>query len=182
MEGVLMLARSTLLIVPILIALLAIAGVSPAGDTPLAEDPGVRVALAIVEGQQDIHKPLHVIIENISGKPQEHFSEWNSWGYGNLSVKWTDAAGKMGVVKKVPGAWHRNGPATTVLQPGESLVRELSFDPKLWVGWPALTNGSKLSVKVTYRSTGEPKIDGSGAGWVGEVTSKEAWFPLLVQP
>jgi hypothetical protein len=166
----------------VLIVCLGVSRTSSAVDLPPAQTSDVRVALAVVEGQQDIHKPLHVIIENISGKPQQHFSEWNSWGYGNLSVQWTDTAGKTGVVKKVPGAWDRNGPATTVLQPGDSLVREISFDPKLWEGWPALTNGSKLSVKVTYRSTGEPQINGSGEGWVGEVTSKEGSFPLLVQP
>jgi hypothetical protein len=143
--------------------------------------PDVKVSLAVVEGHQS-STPQRVIIENISDKPQSHFDEWNSWGYGNLTLQWTDAEGRTGTIAKVPGAWDQNGPSTTVLQPGEALVREITDDPKLWQGWPGGNGSITLTVKVTYQSTGEPKIAGSAAGWTGTVTSKEKtisiWRPV----
>jgi hypothetical protein len=135
----------------------------------IAKKTGVKVALAVIEGYQTTKSPLHVIIENISDKPQRHFEEWNSWGYGNLKLEWTDGNGKTGTVAKVPGSWDKNGPSTVVLEPGEALVREISFDSKLWHGWPAIAYGTKLRLKVTYRSAGRPNSD----GWTGEVDTQE---------
>ncbi|MFI5380151.1 MAG: hypothetical protein ACHRHE_12705 [Tepidisphaerales bacterium] len=152
------------------------------GDVRRAEIPEVKVSLAVVErGRQSTGSPLHMIIENVSKQPQSHFDEWNSWGYGNVTLDWTDAQGHTGTVTKVPGAWTRNGPTTTILQPGEALVREVSFDPKLWQGWPAITNFTTLTLKAGYRSTGEPQVSNSAAGWTGTVNSKErtviVWQP-----
>jgi hypothetical protein len=134
-----------------------------------AKKPNVKVLLAVVEGYNTTKSPLRVIIENISDKPQRHFEEWNSWGYGNLTLEWTDANGKTGTVAKVPGSWDKNGPSTVVLKPGEALVREISFDSKLWHGWPAIASGTQLRLKVTYRSGGRPDSD----GWTGEVHTQE---------
>ena len=135
----------------------------------IAKKTDVKVSLAVVEGYKTTNSPLHVIIENISDKPQRHFEEWNSWGYGNLTLEWTDANGKTGNVAKVPGSWDKNGPSTVVLKPGEALVREISFDSKLWHGWAAIASGTKLRLKVTYRSAGRPDSD----GWTGEVDAQE---------
>ena len=138
-------------------------------EVGVANKPDVEVSLAVVEGYETTKSPLHVIIENISDKPQSHFEEWNSWGYGNLTLEWSDANGKTGNVAKVPGRWDRNGPTTAVLEPGEALVREISFDSKLWQGWPAIAYGTKLRLKVTYHSAGRPDAD----GWTGEVAAQE---------
>jgi hypothetical protein len=135
----------------------------------IAKKTDVKVALAVVEGYQTTKSALHIIIENISDKPQRHFEEWNSWGYGNLTLEWTDANGKTGNVAKVPGSWDRNGPSTVILEPGEALVREITFDSKLWHVWPAIAYGTKLRLKVTYRSAGRPDAD----GWTGEVHTQE---------
>jgi hypothetical protein len=135
----------------------------------IAKKPDVKVSLAEVEGYDTTKSPLHVIIENISEKPQSHFEEWNSLGYGNLTLEWRDANGKTGNVAKVPGRWDRNGPTTVVLEPGEALVREISFDSKLWQGWPAIAYGTKLRLKVIYHSAGRPDSD----GWTGEVAAQE---------
>jgi len=134
----------------------------------IAKRADVRVLLAVPEGYETAKFPLHVIIENLTDQPQNHFEEWNSWGYGNLTVEWT-ADGKTGTVKKVPGSWDRNGPSTVILQPGEALVREISFDSKLWEGWPDLPYGSKLTLKVVYQCAPDAKAP----AWSGKVTSKE---------
>jgi hypothetical protein len=140
----------------------------------LVEKPDVKISLAVPErGRQIATSPLHVIIQNISDKPQSHFDEWNSWGYGNLSLHWTDSDGKTGTVTKVARGWDRNGPTVTTLQPGEALVREISFDPELWHGWPEATGEFTLTVIVTYRATGDPVVPNAAAGWTGTVSSNK---------
>jgi hypothetical protein len=134
-----------------------------------AKKPNVKVSLAVIEGYDTTKSPLRVIIENISDKPQGHFEEWNSWGYGNLTLEWTDASGKTGNVAKVPGSWDKNVPSTVILEPGEAIVREISFDSKLWHGWPTIAYGTKLRLKVTYRSAGRSDSD----GWTGEAEARE---------
>jgi hypothetical protein len=51
---------------------------------------------------QTSHQCLAIVIENTSRQAQGHFDEWNSWGYFNLALEWTDAQGKSGTVTKVP--------------------------------------------------------------------------------
>ena len=133
-----------------------------------AEVPNVKVSLAVPEGYKTTSSPLRVIIENVGSAAQQHFEEWNSWGYGNLSVQWTDASGKQGTVAKVPGSWDRNGPSTVTLEPGQALVREITFDPKLWRGWPEIKYGTTLSLTVTYSADGHQ----DSPGWVGTVKAK----------
>jgi hypothetical protein len=137
-------------------------------DLSAADESSVRISLAVPEGYKISSSPLHVIIENAGNMPQQHFEEWNSWGYGNLSVEWTDAAGEQGTVSKVPGSWDRNGPTTVTLQPGEALVREITFDQELWRGWPEIKFGTTLNLTVIYRAEGHQ----DSQGWVGTVKAK----------
>ncbi len=132
----------------------------------------VKVSLAVTEGYRITKTPLHAIIENTSDRPQDHFEEWNSWGYGNLAIKWTDSTGKTGTVTRILKGWDRNFPSTVTLQPGEALVREITFDPKDWQGWPEVPGGSRLKLQVTYESSSEPR----SSGWAGKVSSKERTF------
>jgi hypothetical protein len=134
----------------------------------VADEPNVKVSLAVPEGYKTTSSPLHAIIENVGKAPQQHFEEWNSWGYGNLSVEWSDANGNRGTVSKVPGSWDRNGPSTVTLEPGEALVREITFDPKLWRGWPEIKYGTILNLTVTYHAEGHQ----DSRGWVGTVKAK----------
>ena len=71
---------------------------------------------------------------------------------------------------EAPKTWKRlDVPMPAKPGPGEALVREISFDPKLWHGWPAIAYGTKLRLKVTYRSAGRS----DAAGWTGEVHAQE---------
>src|SRR5690242_19112612 len=115
--------------VPLAVALLTAAPFDYVNrELSKADSPDVKVSLAVPEGYKTSSSPLHVIIENVGTKPQQHFEEWNSWGHGILSVEWADAAGNHGAVSKVPGGWDRNGPSTVAVEPGEALVREITFD------------------------------------------------------
>ncbi|MBC7819140.1 MAG: PQQ-binding-like beta-propeller repeat protein [Planctomycetaceae bacterium] len=146
-------------------------GATTSGQDQLddAKKADVRVLLSVPEGAHATTSPLHVIIENISDKPQSHFEEWNSWGYGNVTVEWTDAGGKVGTVAKVPGIFTKNYPSTVTLQPGEALVRKISFAPQVWQGWPEIPKGTKLRLKVIYQTAPDPKV----SSWTGKVSSKE---------
>jgi hypothetical protein len=137
-------------------------------DRSAEEEPNVKVSLAVPEGYKTVSSPLHVIIENVGNTPQQHFEEWNSWGYGNLSVEWSDESGNEGTVSKVPGSWDRNGPTTVTLQPGDALVREISFDEKLWRGWPKIKYETTLTLKVVYRAESHQ----DSPGWIGTVEAK----------
>jgi hypothetical protein len=154
---------------------------SPSVRAAAPEKPEFKVYIPVMEsdGFLRTNSSLHVIIENVSDKPQKLFEEWNSWGYDNLTLQWTDAQGKTGKVAKVPGFWTVNYPSTVVLQPGEAIVRDISFDPKLWKGWPSITEPMELKVKVSYQPTGQPKVP-EADGWVGTVTSNER--AINVQP
>jgi beta-lactamase regulating signal transducer with metallopeptidase domain len=134
-----------------------------------AKKDDVRVLLAVTGRAHSTTVPLHVIIENISHKPQSHFEERNSWGYANVTVEWTDASGKSGTVAKVPAIFTVNFPSTVTLQPGEALVRKISFEPHLWQGWPEIPKGTKLRLKVSYQTAPDPKYP----SWTGKVSSPE---------
>ena len=133
----------------------------------VAPPSDVRVFLAVFEGYGHAKKPLHVIIQNTGDKAQHHFEEWNSWGYGNLTVQWSDESGKTGTMTKIAKGWDKNHPTTVTLQPGEALVREIIFDPQLWEGLPAIRQGIKLRLKVQYQSKPEKDVP----VWVGSRTS-----------
>ena len=139
----------------------------PKAGAGKAEPSNVRVALAVPEGYGQAKKPLHVIIQNTGDKPQHHFEEWNSWGYGNLTIQWSDESGKTGTMTKISKGWDKNHPTTVTLQPGEALVREITFDPELWEGGPAIRQGMKLRLTVHYQSKPEKDV----AVWVGKSNS-----------
>jgi hypothetical protein len=166
-----MLNRAPLAVVFVLVVSLILVPSSARSesDGDIRKKADVRVLLAVTEGGQATKSPLHVIIENVGDKPQSHFEEWNSWGYGNVTVEWTDASGKSGTVAKVPGRFTKNYPSTVTLQSGEALVREISFDPQLWKGWPEIASGTKLQLKVIYQTAPDAKV----SSWTGRVSSKE---------
>jgi hypothetical protein len=127
----------------------------------------LQVSLAVSEGYGQAEKPLHAIIQNTGDQPQQHFEEWNSWGYGNLMLQWTDESGKIGTMKKIAKGWNRNHPTTVTLLPGEALVREITFDPERWEGGPAIRRGMKLRLQVLYQSKPEKDVP----VWVGKSSS-----------
>jgi hypothetical protein len=130
-------------------------------------DQAVRVAVAVPEGYRTLESRLYVIVENVSDGPQQHFEEWNSWGYDNVEIAWRADDHRTGTVRKVPGAWDRNAPTTITLQPGDSLVREVTFNPELWQGWPEMLHSTRWVVTATYRSLDDRQV----GAWTGEATS-----------
>ena len=120
---------------------------SPTAETPKSD---VKVIIAVREYLRESKKnPIQVVIENTSDNPQAHFDEWNSWGYYNLTLAWTDRKGNTGVVEKVPNNWDKNAASTTILKPGDALVREISFD-SVWKGWP--DDLTDVTIQAVYQS------------------------------
>jgi hypothetical protein len=74
---------------------------------------------------------LDAIIRNTSNRPVNIWSEWCSWGWGNLSLEITALDGRP-LAKPIPltkrgRAWAADYPSHFVLAPGQMIVRELSF-------------------------------------------------------
>jgi hypothetical protein len=148
------------------------AGVWPrfAGAAPGPDAVRVSIALtegSLTEGNRTTESPLFVIIENVSTAPQQHFEEWNSWGYGNVEIAWQADDQRTGVARKVPGVFTRNIPTTITLQPGDLFVRQVTFDPDLWQGWPEMPHSTRWELTATYRSIDDRQV----GAWSGEVKS-----------
>lgn len=140
--------------------------------------PDLKISLAV----QEDSAYLHIIIENTSNKPQRHFDEWNSWGYFNITLRWTDRDGKSGTVTKVPRGWDRNYPSTVTLPPGDMLVREVPLPSPAWQGWP--DRGGILKVKATYhqQKSDDPGEPADPLVWVGSATSREQIVSIPPKP
>jgi len=110
---------------------------------------------------------LQVVIENTSATPQGIIDEWNSWGYFNLTLDYTLPNGiRKSMAKKHDVIWTMNYPSFTTLQPGQCLVRDVFFDPKIWSGLPEVTKDTVVSVTATLTQ------DENGAAiWHGNIQS-----------
>jgi hypothetical protein len=106
---------------------------------------------------------LSVLLRNVSGRPLSVWEEWNSYGFYNLSLEILAVDGKPlaepVVVRRDGAGWSMNGPSTSVLPPGEALVRDVplrilptnrSEPPNVWayVGWPDRKNAISQTVRL----------------------------------
>ena len=148
-------------------------------------DPDITVAISVLpnrQGERTIeyngHDPhFHVIVSNISDKPQKIWREWCSWGYYSLSFELSDKSGKKWVAKKGMSVWTKNYPDWSTLKPHESVVIDVYFaDTGMWKGFPCPENGSQT---VTMRAIFEIKPDDwskKNGVWTGHVASKADKF------
>jgi len=124
-------------ILQILIALIALS-LAHAADSVLS------VSVAVPTGGGDrwllLHQKgahFHVIVSNISDRPQRVWKEWCSWGYYSLTFEITDGAGKSWTVKKKNREWTKNFPDWWSLEPRENLVLDVYFaDSDAWRAFP----------------------------------------------
>jgi hypothetical protein len=138
---------------------------------------GLKIIFWDDDGLITTNRSLHVLVRNVSGKPQWLYEEWNSWGYSSISLQWTDEQGHSGIVAKLDADFTKNFPSTKLLEPGGEIVRSISFDPKIWSGWPPITCQTRLTVKVIYDTIGceNPR---ARKAWIGSVTSDERTFEI----
>jgi len=138
---------------------------------PALAPAGLSIRVAVPErgtvSVGDGHPALNVVIENTSATPQGVIDEWNSWGYFNLTLEYTFPNGvRKSIVKKNDFAWTKNNLTFTTLQPGQCLVRDVFFDPKIWSGLPEVTKDTVVSVTASL------KQEENGANiWHGSVQS-----------
>lgn len=121
---------------------------------------------------------FHVVVTNVSAQPIRLWREWCSWGYYMLSFRVTDETGKTIDVKKAPRAWKKNYPDWTLIQPGDHMVYEVSFDEETWPNTvPA--KGKTQQVKMSAVIEVKPDVDSEKEKvWTGTVSSPEQAYTI----
>lgn len=145
--------------------------VPPALPSPLR----VSVAIPVHRGNRVLslgpNTRLHVVVTNMSNKPQRLWREWCSWGYYNLSFELKDAQGKMTALKKRVRGWSKNYPDWFELPAGEHYVIEVQLTGADW----ELPAKGALPPKWTLRAVYQNAPD--------EFTEKESiWTGKIVSP
>ena len=134
---------------------------------PLSEAGSVEVPKRVLHHGHDTH--FHVVVSNVSDKPQRIWDEQWSEGYSALSFEVTDNSGKTWVIKKKERSWTENAFSIWTLEPHESLVLDVNFtDSNTWEDFPH-------SQTVTMRAIFDVMTDGQSkeyAVWTGRVLSK----------
>src|SRR5260370_3198036 len=98
---------------------------------------------------------FYVLLSNKSSIDQRLWESWNSWGYHNLSIEFTDSSNKTWIAKRGLRAWTMNGPTWFVLAPGETHVFSVTV-PDEWEDLPKVDDGP---VTVTLRAIYEISPD-----------------------
>lgn len=119
-------------------------------------------------------KNFHVVVRNISDKPQNVWQDWVSWGYDALSFEFMDESGKKWVAKKIPAAFDQNGPIFWTLKPNETLVIDVCFadDQKSdWQKWKGFPHKQTVSMRAVFEIQEDP-WSRKASVWTGRVVSK----------
>jgi hypothetical protein len=122
---------------------------------------------------------FYVVVTNVSDEPVRLWKEWCSWGYFNLTFQVTDEAGHPVEVRKQGRDWSKNFPDWEVIPPGGHQVREVTFDPTIWEGWPLPEPNRHRAVRL--RATYDIRTDEASKEhgvWTGQVSSPEESYEL----
>ena len=125
---------------------------------------------------------FHVVVTNTSDKPVRLWREWCSWGYYNLSFLVTGEDGKPIVVKKAWRGWKKNAPDSTTLPPGDHMVFEVSFDPKIWPLasselLPEEGKSREVKMKAVFEIVKDNETQKQDV-WTGSVSSPEETYVI----
>lgn len=150
---------------------------APATRPSVADDHAgqalLKLRIAVPERNamvaQDEHSHFHVVIENVSDRPQQIYDEWNSWGYFNLHFEFWTPDGERKMMKKLGKSWFNNVPTSTTLQPGEVTVWDVYPNDTIWTAVPLPERHHE--VKVRIRAIFEQKD--AGEMWTGRALSPE---------
>jgi hypothetical protein len=144
-----------------------------------AADPVLSLSLAIPSRDDDrvllLHEKaahFHVILSNVSDKPQRVWEEWCSWGYYAFTFEIKDEAGKSWIVKKKPIETTYDHADWWTLAPGEHVAFDVFFtDSKVWDGFPHPVNDSQtVFVRAIFEVKPDTFSEKHGA-WTGRVVS-----------
>jgi len=145
-----------------------------------AADPPIAVSIAVPHrGTERVleasgrNPHFHVIVSNVSDKPQRIWREWCSWGYYGLSFELTDSTGKTRIAKKKPRDWTKNYPDFWTIAAHESLVIDVNFaDTDTWEGFPrpqSVSQAYLMRAVLEFRADDESR---QHFVWTGRVVSK----------
>jgi hypothetical protein len=126
---------------------------------------------------------FYVLLTNKSSKDQRFWEAWNSWGYHNLSVEFTDSSNKTWIAKKGLRAWTMNGPTWFSLAPGETHVFSVTF-PDEWQDLPQISDGPvAVTIRAIYEIAPDPdaRIKAKDI-WIGKVSSEPVKVELYGHP
>jgi hypothetical protein len=172
----------------ILVVACALAGCADPKEPALkndSQDIAVSIAVPLHDGQRTVFADrekdhFHVVIENISKKPQKIWSEQCSWGYDCLTFEITDQNGATSTAKKKPVGFFGNMPVAITLAPGDKLVLEAYPRAESWQGFLLPEKGSR---KVTMRAVFEiPETDLAKKNqvWTGKAASAAQDYVFVV--
>ncbi len=150
------------------------ADAAPALTVTIAE-PLYQQQRALGVGGKESH--FYVVVANVSKQPQKVWRDYCSWGYGNLTFKMIDEAGKETVLTKKLRDWDRNEPIYCVLEPGDLLV--LDVRAAEWVNFPrpAADQGRKIRLQAVYEIKPDKEAEKDGV-WTGRVFSETKEYVL----
>lgn len=115
---------------------------------------------------------LHVVVTNVSSENVLLWKDWNSWGYGNLSLQAIFPDGEK-MIKRIPPpeGWDGDFPDFWAVKPGESIILEIDMSTGEWRGFPDLY-GEQVPAQLTaiYENKTDPLAEAYDI-WVGKLAS-----------
>lgn len=99
-----------------------------------------------------------------------------SWGYEMIRFQIMNPSGEVSEIKRKDRPWFKNVPSPMLVQPGETVMRQVKLHDGSWVGFPAgiagQTNGWKIRAVLEIKN--EFPLTNYGI-WFGSAQS--AWMP-----
>ena len=118
-----------------------------------------------------------MVLRNISSSPVKIWKDWNSWGYYNLSLSFSNADTSFTISKKSPTNWDGDFADYWTVPAGESLVLDIDMRAGVWKGLPDLY-GEILAGKLSATYENKPDALAAEFGiWTGKLTT--ASLPVI---
>lgn len=112
---------------------------------------------------------FHILLKNISDKPQKIWAETCSWGYNNLSFELLVNDSNI-IIKKVPISWYRNVPVYLILNPNEYTVFDIYITSNEWENFPKINSRTAARLKAIYEVKENEESEKFNV-WTGRVDS-----------
>ena len=124
---------------------------------------------------------FHVVITNVSDKPQRIWETWNSWGWYNLTFNMLDNRGNtLYTLKKKPRGWSKNFPSFIRLNPGECFIIDVYLKRSDWE-LPFLgkkrEGDFEINLKAVYEIPQDDETKKNGI-WTGKIESATGKYTL----
>jgi hypothetical protein len=112
---------------------------------------------------------FHVVLTNVSNRPQRIWTDGCSWGYSNLSFEISDRDGKTWRVQKKPKPWDKNVPNVWILEPHDQIVFEVEpANPEVWEGFPHPDRSQSFKMQAIFEVKPDRQSKVLGV-WTGRV-------------